>query len=148
MSSSSVWHVARITLIFGLVLNLSGCGGSDSVGRVSGKVTLDDQPLAGAIVQFQPVAGNSPSSGITDSAGEYTLRYTRSTEGAEIGEHRVTISTFSGGDPDAEPPKPSVPEKVPVNYNTKTELTAKVESGSNTVDFPLKSGKVVQPKPD
>jgi hypothetical protein len=130
-------------------LTCAGCGGPDNVGRVSGKVTLDGQPLSGAIVQFEPLAGNSPSGAITDSSGQYSLRYTREVEGAEIGEHRVRITTFSAGDPDAEPPKPRVPEKLPARYNAKTELTAKVERGSNTHDFPLESkGKIQQPKDD
>jgi hypothetical protein len=123
-----------------MCLQLAGCG-PDNVGRVSGTVTLDGQPLEGAYVEFQPVAGNAPSGGITDALGQYTLRYTRDIEGAEIGEHKVRITTASGGDPDAEPPKPAVPEKVPPQYNKNTDLTAKVESGSNTLNFDLQSGQ-------
>jgi hypothetical protein len=130
----------------GVILPMIGCG-PDNVGQVSGTVTLDGQPLEGAFVEFQPVAGNTPSRGITDAAGEYTLQYTRDIEGAELGEHTIRISTFNGGDPDAEPPKPRVPEKVPAEYNSRTTLKATVEKGSNEIDFDLKSGgAVAQPK--
>jgi hypothetical protein len=122
-----------------LLLWVVGCG-PDNVGQVSGTVRLDGQPLEGAYVEFQPVAGNSPSRGVTDATGQYTLKYTREIEGAELGEHTVRITTYAGGDPDAEPPKPPVPEKVPRKYNAQSELKAKVEKGSNTADFELQSG--------
>ncbi len=132
---------------WGIGLFLAGCGGPDNVGRVSGKVTLNGQPLPGAVVRFEPVAGNAPSAGITNESGEYTLKYTREFAGAEIGKHTVRVSTFSGGDADADPPKPSSPEKLPAKYNAKSELTADVKSGSNTIDFPLEAaGPVSQPK--
>ncbi|MGE0757576.1 MAG: carboxypeptidase-like regulatory domain-containing protein [Pirellulaceae bacterium] len=131
------------------VVSLIGCGGPENVGQVSGKVTMDGQPLADAVVQFEPLAGNAPSSGITDASGEYTLRYTREHLGAEVGEHRVRITTFRGGDPDADPPRPPVKEKVPAKYNGQTELRADVKSGANTFDFELQSGgKIEQPKND
>ena len=147
MFKYSLWNAARGACV-GAGLFLMGCGGPGNVAEVSGQVTFDSQPLADATVQFQPIAGNSPSAAITDSSGHYTLRYTRETEGAEIGEHTVTISTYLSGNEDAEPPRPAVPEKLPQKYNAKTELKATVKAGSNTLDFPLESkGKIVQPKP-
>jgi hypothetical protein len=130
-----------------VVLTAGGCGGPENVGRVSGTITLDGQPLPGAVVQFQPLEGNAPSGGITDSSGRYTLRYTREHEGAVIGEHEVRISTYAAGDSEADPPKPEVPEKLPAKYNTKTELKASVKSGRNTLDFALESGgDIVTPR--
>ena len=120
----------------------SGCGQStpENLGRVSGQVTLDGQPLPGALLTFVPVTpGGSTSLGKTNESGDYTLSYSGSINGAEIGQHRVTITTYSGGDTDAEPPQPKVPEKVPAKYNYQSELTAEVKAGSNTIDFPLKN---------
>src|SRR5690606_27047316 len=103
---------------FGLAASvlLVGCGGTDGppLGSVSGRVTLDGQPLANAVVQFQPTgADGTYSAGRTDEDGYYQLRYTRDRYGALIGSHRVSVSTAA---PDAEDeqgnPRPA-PERVP-----------------------------------
>jgi len=116
-----------------------GCGPSN-IGTVSGTVTLDGQPLPDALVTFTPIEDGSPSSGRTDANGSYTLRYTRSIVGAEPGEHVVSVSTYTEGDPDAEPPIPEVAEKVPAKYNEKSELKQTVTKGSNTIDLALEGG--------
>jgi hypothetical protein len=116
---------------------LSGCGGPEGVGKVSGTVTLEGKPLAFAIVRFAPKNGGAPSRAITDESGRYSLQYTRSHAGAVVGEHIVSISTYAAAIPDADPAKPEVPEKVPAKYNAKSELVVTVKSGSNTLDFPL-----------
>lgn len=127
-------------------LGLAGCGGPANVGQVTGSVTLNGAPLSGALVRFQPLATGSPSAAITDGDGKYSLKYTRSVLGAEVGEHQVSITTFAAGDPDADTPQASVPEKVPARYNSATELTATVKPGANQIDFPLEaSGEVAQP---
>ena len=128
------------TVLFSVLLSallLNGCGsGGPELGSVSGTVTLDDRPLPDAIVEFQPASG-SPSEGVTDSAGSYQLRYTAKKKGALLGKHqvRITLSTRA----DAHGQKVDVPQLLPARYNRNTELTAEVRSGSNKLDFPLKS---------
>jgi len=115
--------------LFSLVV-LSGCGGSRNVGQVTGKVTLDGQPLPDALVTFSPTQeGGSSGLGKTDSTGAYSLTYSAGVSGAEIGENRVTISTLTQGK-----------EKVPMEYNTQTKLKAEVKAGPNTFDWDLKGG--------
>ena len=126
---------------------VSGCGGA-KVAKVTGKVTLGGQPLSGAMVIFQPKAGSSPSAGRTDGSGAYSLVFTRKINGAEIGEHDVTISTYQEGDPGGEPPVPQVAEQVPLKYRNRGGLTATVKSGSNVIDFPLEPGPIEEPKPE
>ena len=126
-------------LILGVVA--SGCGGSDDtpeLGTVSGTVTLDGDPVPNANVSFTPVEGGRPSAGTTDEDGYYELMYSLNNPGALPGEHRVGITTATtvtneAGD-DVE-----VPEKIPAQYNTETELTKKVEPTSQTIDFELTS---------
>ena len=132
--------------VFGLLL-ISGCGRAlDDIGRVSGRVTLDGQPLANATVIFSPTTPGNQFVAVTDADGEYSLLYSAKTRGAEPGEHRVTISTFSKGDPDGDPPVSKTAERVPYRYNLRSELTASVERGNNAVHFDLDShGPVVQP---
>ena len=56
-----------------IALSLTGCG-SDGPERgvVTGKVTLNGDPLPNADVEFQPEEG-SPSYGMTDEKGRYDL---------------------------------------------------------------------------
>ena len=116
---------------------LAGCGGPEhpEVGRVSGVVTLDGQPLAEATVMFQPTKGRA-SIATTDSAGKYSLIYLDGVPGAMLGAHKVIIRTEIPGE-DGQPP--IAKEKLPKKYHDHTELTAEVKPGSNTFDFELKS---------
>lgn len=116
-----------------------GCIGSSDhpdVGRVTGVVTLDGEPLADAVLTFEPMEEARPSYGKTDSSGRYELYYTDDNPGATIGKHRVRITTASSGGEDEAP----TPEKLAAKYNMKTELSADVAPGKNTIDFPLESG--------
>ena len=56
-----------------------GCGCTSDVVAVSGRVTLDGQPLAGAVVTFQPLLDRGKTTatgsvGHTDSQGQFVLR--------------------------------------------------------------------------
>ena len=118
-----------------MLLLLAGCGGAGpETGEVAGRVTLDGQPLSGAVVEFTPQSGR-PSFGMTDDDGRYMLGYTRDVEGALIGEHAVRITT---SDPFADNPEDRR-ERVPPMYNQQTTLSAIVDAGENTLDFNLKS---------
>lgn len=141
LKRGSAWRLAALCTIL-----LAGCGGPDKVGGVTGKVTLSGQPLPDAMVTFSPTAEGATSGvGKTDSEGNYTLTFAADVEGAQEGENVVRISTYREANPDADPPQPAVPEKVPAKYNVKTELKVEVKPGSNTFDFPLEPGPVIQP---
>jgi hypothetical protein len=141
----------RLLLLFFVALvgsgGAAGCGAKKPpLGRVTGKVTLAGQPLADALVMFSPVEGGSPSAGRTAADGTYTLIYARGINGAKIGEHTVTISTYVA--PLEDPPTPEVPEKVPLKYREGDDLPkVTVESGSNTLDFNLEPGPIEAPQP-
>lgn len=104
----------------GLLLT-AGCDSSSyTIVPVSGRVTLDDEPLPDALVSFQPIGGQAnpqpgPGSfGRTDKEGKFTLRVIEPDQpGAVVGKHRVVISTATsdGGDGDR-----SVGERVPRRY--------------------------------
>jgi len=76
----------------------SGCGGDGRprLVRVEGTVTLDGQPLEGAIVAFQPIVEDKakfqrPSSGVTDPSGKFQLKTYEPGDGAPVGKYRVAI---------------------------------------------------------
>ncbi|MCA9067679.1 MAG: carboxypeptidase regulatory-like domain-containing protein [Planctomycetaceae bacterium] len=123
--------------------------------QVSGNVTLDSQPLAGAMVRFEAPDGQY-SSGVTDSNGHYTLRFDSEKLGATPGDKIVRISTAAspgeGEELSEEPPgeegeedgmegaSPKKEERVPVQFNKNSDLKRTVKPGENqTFDFDLKS---------
>lgn len=121
-----------------VLASILGCGRSD-MGSVTGKVTLDGQPLPDAFLEFAPTGDKgSPSSGRTDAAGEYELMFSRDTSGAFIGPNRVRITTREITT-DERQREVWLPEKVPARYNAQTELTREVQPGANRFDFELQS---------
>ncbi len=141
----------RVRLLLGLALVLAlGCGPGRKFAPVSGKVTLDGQPLAGATVSFQPIAppGSveaAPGSiGTTNDKGEYNLTASTGQTGAWVGKHRVMITCLSQqvGAGDSRPPRGGWPlaDKVPSRYNTESQETYEVPSGgTDKADFALTS---------
>ena len=130
---------SRYTLFIILSALIVGCGGKGDrpdLARVTGKVTLDGEPLPKVDVIFGPVSGRS-SSAVTNEKGEYTLEYMYKVPGAKIGQHYVSIKTHF--DDDASPKAINNKEKIPAKYNTKTELKEEVKAGSNVINFDLKS---------
>jgi len=75
------------------LLAYGGCGGSNGkTVPVTGGVLADGKPVAGLTVQFNPVAGGRGSTGFTDTAGHFELRYNKDIRGALPGRHHVTFS--------------------------------------------------------
>lgn len=137
-------------------ISLLGCSG-ENVGSVTGKVTMDGQPLPNAIVTFTPQAGGRTGTGKTDANGQYKLVFAGG-EGATIGMNKVSVTTapetvavtetssdseayaqqaMGGSASDYDTAK--VTEPIPARYNKNTELTFEVKSGSNVYDIELKS---------
>ena len=118
-------------------LAIPGCGSGGKLATVRGRVTLNGQPLQGALVEFQPTdPGGSPSSGMTDAEGRYELMYTFDKRGAAPGEHVVSIRT-GGTRVDDSGREVECRECVPTKYNSQTELRRTVEPGRNVLDFDL-----------
>jgi hypothetical protein len=113
-----------------LAIGLSGCGGSGDrpeLGLVKGTVTIDGDPLGGAIIIFQPEKGRA-STAIIGPRGDYELVYRQGVSGAKIGPHTIRFEwpIGSGG------------AVIPEKYTTKSELKETVQEGENTFDFELK----------
>src|SRR5262245_44737795 len=89
-------------LIIGLLLLTAGCG-SSSMAPVSGRVTWKGQPVANAIVTFEPISDEEnpgPGSfGRTNANGEFTLVPNNGPgQGALVGRHKVRIVAYEGDD--------------------------------------------------
>ncbi len=129
----------RFISFVGLFLSvcLIGCG--DQLSQVEGTVTLDDEPLEGALVRFTPKQGGRPSVGKTDKKGRYKLMFSLDNPGVTPGVHVVRISTeANSGDPKTGRPI-YIPERVPPKYNVQSELVEEVVSGEQEINFNLKT---------
>jgi hypothetical protein len=149
MRSLLLTHVRRAALLLVCsVCLVLGCGGGPEVGSVSGRVTLDGEPLADARVNFQPIGGSGRNAGIgsygrTNANGEYSLTLIDdSGQGAVVGMHKVMIKAVPEpkGGPNDDKAR-SGPDRVPREYNIDSTLTFEVKPGPNTADWPLKSKK-------
>jgi hypothetical protein len=135
---------SRFHVLAFLALWSAGCrSGPFDTAPVSGRVTLNGKPLAGAAVMFQPVAkGNhNPgpgSTGLTDEDGRYTLTVVGTgSKGAVVGMHKVRITMFQKDDSADDQPKPV--EQLPARYRQKdTVLECDVPAdGTTSADFVL-----------
>ncbi|MCR9117905.1 MAG: carboxypeptidase-like regulatory domain-containing protein [bacterium] len=115
-----------------LVVAVIGCGGETK--PVSGKVTLDGEPLKGATVAFIPVEGGRANSIATTAAdGTYELSYTSTAKGAIPGKYLVQVMVLKQTDQ-------GEVETLPSQYNVKSTLTAEVVAGGeNYFPFDLES---------
>ena len=128
-------------------LGLCGCAADEyrdlKLVEVSGTVTLDGQPLAGAKVSFFG-DDKRDAIGVTDANGRYILMYDSKKAGATQGAKVVRITQadvdVEGANPD--PPtsgEGAVKEPIPARYNRNSELKADVTPSNKTFDFALKS---------
>lgn len=110
-----------------------GCSRSDrpALSPVTGTVTLDGRPLGAALVSFTPQGPGRTSLGTTDTEGRYRLAYLRDISGANPGRHVVRITTATDDNGGR--------ETLPVRYHRRSELSAEVGPGDNTIDFSLRS---------
>jgi hypothetical protein len=101
--------------------------------RVTGKVTLDGEPLSGAVVTFESSDGQV-AFGSTNESGQYELRFRSGISGAPVGQNTVRIESAL----DAPPPE-DYRDPIPARYNTESTLQENVQSGENVIDFDLSS---------
>lgn len=124
--------------LLGLV-GLCGCGGGGAdvpdLGGVTGKLTVNGQPLANAVVTFNPVADGRPSSGVSDSDGTYELMYTVDNAGATIGQHSVVV-TAGGAGGDYEGDAPEKTAGLPASASDGS-IKQDVKAGDNQINIDL-----------
>lgn len=144
---------ACLTLV--AVVATAGCGNSlnpdyEKLGlvEISGIVTLDGEPLPGAVVKFE-APDTTFCYGTTDESGKYALKLNSEKYGVTPGEKTVRISTTAStgeeegsageeDDPDAKPTK-SKEEMVPACYHKDSKLKVSVTESDSSLNFDLKS---------
>jgi hypothetical protein len=117
---------------------------------VTGTITVDGSPGAGAMVAFIPQAGTPGNGGtaIADKTGKFEITNPQGKKGLLPGQYKVTVSLRRN--PDGSAPDPNVPpieaqarETLPPKYSDrqKTELTATVTAEVKVHDFTVQTGK-------
>lgn len=138
----------RVLLL--LAAAATGCSSGPGMAPVSGRIVVDDAPVADLRVTFSPVGSaekpypGPASFGYTDADGRYSLLSVKDrATGAVIGPARVRV-TVAGGKADesdfgADPRKAARQlRQLPPRYNDETTLTFEVPpQGTATADFRL-----------
>jgi hypothetical protein len=159
----------------GLVL-LAGCGSSEALAPVMGRVTVSGKPLSDVQVQFIPdpeQGTRGPRSvGTTDQEGFYHLATDDGRPGAVVGSHIIVLSDVTKKAPDAvrslgrketnrtpppspkagEPPPPSTAPvlRFPKEFSSsaRTSLKKTVVEGAQTIDLEVPAPPPPPPPPD
>jgi hypothetical protein len=88
MRGHMIRGACTLTLMACLSMTI-GCGGGTKLHHVEGLVTLDGQPLEGAMVTF--TNGNQIATGLTTASGKFKLLHLGK-EGCPAGTFKVTVS--------------------------------------------------------
>jgi len=127
------------TAITILLTSMIGCGGQ-AVAPVSGKITLNGDPMAEVQVIFEPIDGQPDeiSTGETDASGNYSLKMIDGSEGALVGTHRVKLTTTKA-DRMADERTAVPPDRVPPRYRDGSQTFDVPQGGTTSADFHLNS---------
>lgn len=132
-----------------LLICSAGCSGEPAkpkMGKVSGRVVFNGEPVEGAIVTF--IAPGAPrfASGVSDAEGTFELTTFEKGDGAVVGDCVVTVAkTEAGSGPknaeDLAKGIPVVPAKqlLPEKYSSvgKSPLKETVTEGVNNIQLEL-----------
>jgi hypothetical protein len=132
---------ALTTLACLACIALTGCGQSSDLDKVvvTGRVTLDGQPIPNGEIRFIPDAGTKgPISGGPIKDGAYKAE---GRGGVPIGEHLVEIRAYrpQGGPQAAATEGGPAEQYLATKYNEHTTLRATIDPSTETQDFELTS---------
>jgi hypothetical protein len=124
-----------------LLAALNGCSRRQGLetAPVSGKVTYRGKPLPNGTVMFVPGEGPAATGEIRPD-GSYTLGTYTATDGAVLGNHKVSITALQNvGEALPEQRSPTPSSLLPAKYlnHENSGLTAEVKRGKNEVNFDL-----------
>lgn len=135
-------HCKYLLMLGMLLFGSAGCGSSKpATAPVTGKVIYNGKPVPFGQVFFHPNAGTQ-GRGTIQPDGTFTLTTYEDKDGAQVGTHKIRITSFEVQDPNGDPQrfaggngKSLIPEKY--TSLTTTELTEEVKAGPNTFEFVL-----------
>jgi len=116
-----------------VALLIVGCARGPAIGTVKGRVTMDGQVVDGGLIRLVPADGNSQPADCIITGGNYSITM-------PVGDKKVEIYWTKGGGGKVDTATQGTEQviaMIPPKYNTQTELTYTVESGTATKDFAL-----------
>jgi hypothetical protein len=117
---------------------LAGCAKKTNRGTVTGDVTLDGQPLKSGVIHFESFDGKAAAADAMIVDGKYKVELSPGDKRVSISAPKVTGKRRAYDTPDS-PTVDIVQELLPAKYNAQSDLTQKVDAGSQEKDFDLKS---------
>ena len=124
---------------------ISGCGDrlqGPALLSVSGKVTLNGQPVESGDIIFRPASGNGHAYAGRIENGEFTLECEAGAKQVEITSFREIPGKFNEENPGEQ--TPVTEQIIPDEYNAQTTLKVSVEGGGSN-DFPFElTGPITQ----
>ena len=117
-----------------------GCGGDPNAQQpVSGTVTFQGQPLDQGHILFVPATTGPSEAGAVIENGNYDIPQAH---GLVPGQYKVRIFSYDQTGPKVdvnaipgEPPNMQARERIPLEYNAETKLTAEIKAGRNRFEF-------------
>lgn len=146
------WLLRNVSIAVLLAVYTSGCGKAvpdyaEDLVAVSGTVTLDGDPVEGAVVSFVAQDGPSRLSAATTNAeGKFSMETTQAGDGVLPGDYAIVISKLTMADgsavpPDVAPMDVGAEEQLPEKYSSFAvpTLSAKVTASGGEFPFELTS---------
>ncbi len=105
-------------LLSAAVFSFAGCGGEkrEATFPVTGTLTLDGQPVAGANVVLSPKGAGTAATAVTEEDGTFSVGTYETGDGAVPGEYSVTVNKY---DTPAEPAETGGEDSI---YGTDEEM--------------------------
>lgn len=133
ISRMRLFALLTVCLFSGLV----GCGGAaDGLQAVHGTVTFDGEPIEKGRILLRQTTGDQKAYAAEIANGRFELRAEEGPTSVEIRASRIIPGKF---DHSNGVPEPVGEMYIPAKYNSKTELTADITSGTNELQFDLSS---------
>jgi hypothetical protein len=122
-------------LMFVALVSLAGCG--PRLVPVSGTVTMDNKPVAGATVIFTSEDGKYTSNGLTDESGNFSLK-SPAGEGAYPGNYKVTVTKYPKIETDMSPASKEYAKQMTKEAEVgKAAGAPKIPKGSKMPPMPM-----------
>jgi hypothetical protein len=117
---------------------LTGCSDNNAA-HLSGQIRLNGVPIENGSIRFTPTDGKGPTAEVFIENGKYVVTTAPGPRRVEIRDRKVVGSRHLHKEDPSTPMVDVVEVTVPARYNTASELTTNLESGSKTQDFELES---------